>query len=77
MTHPGDRDGGATVIECGTCAMRETDHCRDCVVSFIVNREPGDAVVVDAEEARALRRLADAGLVPRDRHVPVTWSSAR
>jgi hypothetical protein len=32
-------------------------------VSFILDRDDG-AVVVDAEEARALRRLGEAGLVP-------------
>jgi hypothetical protein len=37
-------------------------------VSFIVNREPGDAVIVDADEERALRTLSDGGLVPRLRH---------
>lgn len=49
--------------------MRDTDACRDCVVSFIVGREPGEAVVVDVEEERAVRLLARAGLVPRLRHV--------
>ncbi len=49
--------------------MAHTVACGDCVVNFIVGREPGDAVVVDAEEERALRTLGDAGLVPRLRHV--------
>jgi hypothetical protein len=34
-----------------------------------LNREPGDAVVIDATEARALRMLSQAGLVPGPRHV--------
>jgi len=38
-------------------------------VSFIVEREDG-AVVVNAEEARALRDLGEAGLVPVLRLVP-------
>jgi hypothetical protein len=42
--------------------------CDDCVVSFIVGRQPDDAVVVDADEARAVRLLARAGLVPDVRH---------
>jgi hypothetical protein len=50
-------------IDCEECAHQGTDQCRDCVVSFILDR--GDeAVVVDAEEARALRSLGTAGLVP-------------
>ena len=55
-------------IDCNECAMAGTTACDDCVVSFIVNREPGDAVVVDAESERALRALGDGGLVPRLRH---------
>jgi len=55
-------------IDCGECVMAGTSACDDCVVSFIVNREPGDAVVVDASEERALRALGENGLVPRLRH---------
>jgi hypothetical protein len=50
-------------IDCEECAHQGTDQCRDCVVSFILDRGDG-AVVVDAEEARALRSLGTAGLVP-------------
>ena len=46
-------------IDCGDCVMAGTTACDDCIVSFIVNREPGDAVVVDADEERALRALSD------------------
>jgi len=56
-------------IDCGDCVMADTSACDECVVTFIVNREPGDAVVVDAEEERDLRALGEAGLVPRLRHV--------
>jgi hypothetical protein len=55
-------------IDCAECVMAGTHACDDCVVSFIINREPGDAVVVDAVEERALRALGDEGLVPRLRH---------
>ena len=55
-------------IDCGECVMAGTTACDDCVVSFIVNREPGDALVVDAAEERALRTLGEEGLVPRLRH---------
>jgi hypothetical protein len=49
--------------------MRHTDVCDDCVVSFICERDPEDAVVFNAAEERALRMLGSAGLVPRLRHV--------
>lgn len=55
-------------IDCGDCVMAGTAACDDCIVSFIVNREPGDAVIVDADEERALRSLSDGGLVPHLRH---------
>ncbi len=51
-------------IDCGTCSRSGTATCHDCVVTFIVGREPDDAVVVDAAEFAAVRRLQRAGLVP-------------
>jgi len=55
-------------IDCDTCVMQHTDACGDCVVSFICSREPGDAIVVDLSEYRALEMLAESGLVPELRH---------
>jgi hypothetical protein len=48
--------------------MRESDACGDCVVSFILDRDPDQAVVFSLEEARAVKLLASAGLVPTLRH---------
>ena len=62
-----DGDGSFT-IDCADCAHRHTPVCDDCVVSFIVGRAPEDALVVDADEARAVRLLERAGLVPGVRH---------
>ena len=64
---PPHRD--SVTIDCNECAMAGTAACDDCIVTFIVNREPGDAVVVDADEERALRSLSAGGLVPRLRHL--------
>ncbi len=61
-------DGGAFTVDCAECAHRHTQVCDDCVVSFIVGREPEDALVVDAAEARAVRLLERAGLLPGVRH---------
>jgi hypothetical protein len=58
----------AFTIDCDDCEHQRTAVCDDCVVSFIVDRRPGDAVVVDAGEARAVRLLERAGLVPGVRH---------
>jgi hypothetical protein len=59
------------VIDCDTCIGPTVGACDDCVVTFLCEREPGDAVVIDVVEARALRMLADADLVPGLRHHPV------
>ena len=58
------------MIDCADCVMAGTSACDDCVVTFIVNREPGEAIVFDVAEARALRSLSGAGLVPELRHRP-------
>ncbi len=53
------------LIECRTCVMQHSEHCRDCVVSALAEPSPRrGALVVDADEERALRELARAGLIP-------------
>jgi hypothetical protein len=64
----GDDDGGRLTIDCGRCIGRGTAACDECVVTFLCRREAEEAVVVDVGEARALRLLAGAGLVPVLRH---------
>jgi hypothetical protein len=59
----------AFTIDCDECVMQGTDACNDCVVSYICGRAPHEAVVIDVEEARAVRLLERAGLVPGLRHV--------
>ena len=54
----------SVTIDCDCCALRNTNACDDCVVTFLLEREPEDAVVIDADEARAMRMLERAGLVP-------------
>ena len=51
-------------IDCDQCSMQHTSSCDDCVVSFLLDHDPEDAVVIDADEARAMRLLQRAGLVP-------------
>ena len=55
-------------ISCDDCTMQATPACDDCVVTFLCEREPDDAVTIDLAEQRAVRLLADVGLVPRLRH---------
>jgi hypothetical protein len=60
--------GNPLVIDCDECVAQGTDACADCVVSFILGREPDEAIVIDVAEERALRLLGEVGLVPRLRH---------
>lgn len=66
----GEKDmGEATLsVSCDDCAFDGTDTCKDCVVTFLLGREPDDAIVFGADEARAMRLLSGAGLVPELRH---------
>jgi hypothetical protein len=58
----------ALTISCSDCAMEGTATCSDCVVTFLCSREADDAVVIDVEDARALRLLERGGLAPTLRH---------
>jgi len=58
---------GVLTIDCSSCVAEFSDACDDCVVSYLVNHEPGTPVVLDDEERRAVELLADAGLVPPSR----------
>ncbi len=57
-------------IDCRACPRHQEEACDDCVVTFVASRCPDEAVVVDAGEFAALRRLAAAGLIssPLDAH---------
>ena len=57
-------------IDCAECVLEGSEACADCVVTWLVDREPGGAVVIDVAEARALRTLQVGGLVPGLRHRP-------
>jgi len=59
----------ALLIDCDGCAMRDLA-CADCVVTVLLGGPPGVVEVDDAERA-ALDALADSGLVPRLRLVPL------
>lgn len=56
------------VISCDGCVMRATTACDDCLVTFLADREPDDAVVIDVDVLRSMRRLSAAGLLPELRH---------
>jgi hypothetical protein len=59
----GQTDGSWLDIDCDTCAMKGTGECKDCVVTYILDRPEG-AVIFDAEEERAIRSMVRGGLLP-------------
>ena len=58
--------GTPVVIDCDECAVRGPG-CRDCVVSVIL----GVPETLLEDERAALEVLADAGMAPRLRLVPI------
>jgi len=56
------------VVDCDTCKQQHTSACDDCLVTFICDRAPDQAVIISLDEMRALRLLSGAGLVPTVRH---------
>lgn len=55
-------------ISCDDCVVGPGPACDDCVVSFVLGSEERGGMVIDADEARAVRMLGDAGLVPHLRY---------
>jgi hypothetical protein len=63
---PGPAPDEPVVIDCDDCAVRGPG-CRDCVVSVLLGVP--DTLLID--ERAALEVLAEAGLAPRLRLVPI------
>jgi hypothetical protein len=59
-------DTGSIVIDCDDCAVRGVG-CQDCVVSVLL----GIPETLLDDERRALEVLAEVGLAPRLRLVPI------
>jgi hypothetical protein len=59
---------GPLEVDCNTCVMKDTDACDDCLVSFICDRDPQEAVIITIDELRSMRSLNQAGLVPGLKH---------
>ena len=55
------------LVDCETCAMRDTSACDDCVVTCLLGGGPID---LSDELVEAVANLAEAGLIPKLRLVP-------
>ena len=62
----GPEPGAPVVIDCDDCAVRGPG-CRDCVISVLL----GVTRTLMQDEYAALEVLADVGLAPRLRLVPI------
>ncbi|MGH9305182.1 MAG: hypothetical protein ACRDZ5_12375, partial [Acidimicrobiales bacterium] len=66
-------------ISCDDCCLQATQACEDCVVTFLCTAGEEDheqavtevdppardgGIIIDASEARAMRMLQGAGLIP-------------
>ena len=58
------------IIDCDDCAMANSVACGDCVVTVVLGAIGPRTLELDDDEAVALERLADAGLVAPLRLVP-------
>lgn len=52
------------LIDCEKCAKQFSQHCDDCVVTFLCRDMNSTAVVVNLDEYRSIKQIAAAGLVP-------------
>ena len=59
------------LIDCEKCTKQESLQCEDCVVTFLCGDNDSTAVIINLEEYRAIKKIADAGLVP-----PLRYSEA-
>lgn len=56
------------MISCDTCVMRNSAACGDCMMSVLCEMPDEGAVILNLDELREIRLLAQAGLVPTLRH---------
>ena len=59
-------------IECQECANGDAAHRSDCLVALLedLDSEPGEPIVFDDAEVRALHALRSGGLLPASTVLP-------
>ncbi len=61
-------DQPVLMISCDTCIMKDSNACGDCMMSVLCDMPESGAVILNLQELREIRLLAQAGLVPTLRH---------
>lgn len=56
-------DGQPLSFGCDDCSLQHSEHCGDCVITYLCAEDDG-SVVVTMEEARLVRSLQVGGLAP-------------
>jgi hypothetical protein len=56
-------DGQSLSFGCDDCSLQHSEHCCDCVITYLCAGDDG-SVVVTMEEARLVRSLQVGGLAP-------------
>lgn len=64
-----EMNGSGLTISCDDCRMRCTSACDDCVVTFLLDddtteRSGHEVMMLDLDQARVVKLLGKAGLVP-------------
>lgn len=61
-----EMNGSRLTISCDDCSMQCTSACDDCVVTFLLREESvvAEPLVLDFQQARVVKLLGQAGLVP-------------
>ncbi|MCB1010904.1 MAG: hypothetical protein KDB15_04485 [Microthrixaceae bacterium] len=67
LSSPEPSNPGTTSFGCDDCTRQASEHCSDCVLTYLCS-DDGGAVVVSLDELRLVKRLQDAGLAPPLRH---------
>lgn len=52
------------IIDCTKCEMYRSEHCRDCFVMAVLNRDGDAPLEIDDSHEQAIARLQQAGLAP-------------
>jgi hypothetical protein len=60
-------DGIELSISCDTCVRRDTPHCEDCLVTFVLGEEPGELTVTPME-AEVIELFTAEGMLPTLRY---------
>tara|TARA_B100001113_G_C20922042_1_gene540513 strand:+ start:63 stop:284 length:222 start_codon:yes stop_codon:yes gene_type:complete len=60
------------LIDCKNCTKKESQHCEDCVVTFLHKDVESTALVINLDEYRSIKTIVDSGLVP-----PLRYSDSR